>query len=179
MKSSPTTQDTIEIPPRRILAIATHERELMLCVLGVVVLLILHTGLLLLSTLAVLQGEPASALADLLTNSLPFVGYAHLVSLVATWIISLALLSRVHERMHVLMGVLVAVLMLTPILHILLLPIPIAIIWAIDRAARIKLKANGVMVGMMGADLGELRKRLAEQELQEAELTPSVAEQPS
>ena len=41
MKSSPTTRDTIEIPPRRILAIATHERELMLCVLGVVVLLIL------------------------------------------------------------------------------------------------------------------------------------------
>ena len=179
MKKSATTPDTIEIPLRRLLAIATHERELMICVLGVVVLLVLHTGLLLLSTLAVLQGEPASTLADLLTNTLPFVGYAHLVSLVATWIITLALLSKVHERMHFLTGVLVAGLMLTPILHIVFLPIPIAIIWAIDRAARIKLKANGVMVGMMGADLGTLRKQLSEQELDEEDITPSVAEQPS
>lgn len=179
MKPAAANQDTIEIPPRRILAIATHERELMLCVLGVVVLLILHAGLLLLSTLAILQGKPASAFADLLTNTLPFVGYAHLVGLVATWIISLALLSKVRERMHFLTGVLVAVLMLTPILHILFFPIPIAIIWAIDQAARIKLKANGVTVGIMGAGLGKLRRRLAERTLDEVDITPSMAEQPS
>ena len=179
MKKSATTPDTIEIPLRRLLAIATHERELMICVLGVVVLPILHSGLLLVLTFTLSQGEPAAALTDLLTNTVPFVGYAHLVSLVATWIITLALLSKVDERMRFLMGFLVAVLMLTPLLHIVFLPSPIAFIWAIDRAARTKLKANGVMVGMMGADLGTLRKRLAEQELDEEDITPSLAEQPS
>ena len=179
MKKSATIPDPPQMPLRRILAIATHERELMICVLGVVVLPILHSGLLLLLTFTLSQGEPAAALTDLLTNTLPFVGYAHLVSLVATWIITLALLSKVDERMHFLMGFLMAVLMLTPILSIVFFPIPIAIIWAIDRAARIKLKANGVTVGMMGADLGTLRKQLAEQELDEEDITPSLAEQPS
>ncbi len=158
---SANTPDTIELPPHRILAIAKHERELMICILGVVVLIILNTGLLSLATHAIFQGESATAVADLLTNTLVLVGYAQLASLVATWVVTLALLSKVDERAPFLLGVLVAVLMLAPMLHIVLLPIPIAIIWAIDRAARLKLKAHGATLGLMGADLNTLNKRLA------------------
>ena len=173
MKKSATTPDTIEIPLRRLLAIATHERELMICVIGVVVL-----NTLTFYGSSLVQAGPWH-IAELLKYTMPFVGYFMLVSLVATWIVSLALLSKVHERMHFLTGVLVAGLMLMPLLHIIFLPIPIALIWVIDRDARIKLKANGVTAGMMGADLGTLRKQLAEQELDVEDITPSLAEQPS
>ena len=173
MKTSATNPDTIEIPLRRLLAIATHERGLMICVFGVV---ILNTLSFYVSSM--IQAGPQRP-AELLTYTVPFVGFFLLVSLAATWIATLALLSKVNERMDFMTGLLVAVLMLTPLLHIVFLPSPIAFIWAIDRAARIKLKANGVMVGMMGADLGTLRKRLAEQELDEEDITPPLAEQPS
>jgi uncharacterized membrane protein len=173
MKKSATTPDTIEIPLRRLLAIATQERGLMICVFGVVIL-----STLLFYVSSMIQAGPQRP-AELLTYTVPFVGFFMLVSLAATWIATLALLSKVNERMDFMTGLLVAVLMLTPLLHIVFLPSPIAFIWAIDRAARTKLKANGVMVGMMGADLGTLRKRLAEQELDEEDITPSLAEQPS
>ena len=133
----------------------------MICVLGVVVLFILNSGLLSLATYAIARGESATTVADLLTNTLVFAGFAQLASLAATWIITLAVLSKVHERAPFALGVLVAVLMLTPILHIVFLPIPIAIIWAIDRDARLKLKAHGATLGLLGADLVMLKKQLA------------------
>ena len=176
MKKSATTPDTIEIPLRRLLAIATHERGLMICVFGVVVL-----STLFFYVSSVIQAGPRAP-AGLLTWTVPFIGFFLLVSLAATWIATLALLSKVSKadvRMDFMTGVLVAGLMLMPLLHIIFLPIPIAIIWAIDRDVRIKLKANGVTAGMMGADLGTLRKQLAEQELDEEDITRSLAEQPS
>ncbi len=174
MKKSTTTTDTVQMHPSRILAIATHERELMLCILGFVVLTILDAAIMPV-LVQVASGVAGGELADLLENTVPFVGYFQVASLVATLIITLALLSKANEHMHVLTGLLVAVLILVPILHDVLLPIPILIIWAIDRDARRKLKEHGVTVGMMGADLGRLRARLDEPALADVDIEPPAS----
>ena len=150
-----------QITPDRIVEIAAHQKLLMYCVLVVVLLSILGPGLRGLVPATPSSEAPFESARQILENALHFLGFFQLAGLFATWVAALALLSQADRRLNLLAGTVVGLLLLTPLLNAAFLPIPLAILWAIDRDARRRLREHGVPVGLMGADVGALRRRLA------------------